>query len=152
MVKIQVYAPEAGLARGVPLARSSYRHSVVTMWRTHSCVPRRHSCRRPVPTDCPYPTSVSRGVSTRHARVRAPLHRAGCEKCGLACPASLQPFAPRFLETAAAATAYLAVLLLLPSLAPAQSMLLRQGWAIQSSADVRASGAVLSTSSFQPNG
>jgi sortase A len=23
-------------------------------WRTHSCVPRRHSCRRPVPSQCPY--------------------------------------------------------------------------------------------------
>src|SRR5580698_3334258 len=33
------------------------------MWRTHSCVPRRHSCVRQV---------VSPGVATRHARVRAP--------------------------------------------------------------------------------
>src|ERR1019366_10376024 len=38
----------------------------------------RHACPRPVPTDCPYPARVSRRVSTRHARVRAPPH----------CPAS----------------------------------------------------------------
>src|SRR5262245_20784409 len=35
-------------------------------WRTHSCVPHRHSCR------CMEP--VSRRVSTRHARVRALRH------------------------------------------------------------------------------
>ncbi len=39
-------------------------------WRTHSCVPRRHSCRRPVPEGA----KASRKVSTRHARVRAPRH------------------------------------------------------------------------------
>ena len=39
------------------------------MWRTHSCVPRRQCCRRPLPGGA----EASRGVSTRHARVRAPL-------------------------------------------------------------------------------
>ena len=68
----------------VTLAGISHRHSAVMKWRTHSCVPRRHSCRRSVPTDCPYPTSVSRRVSTRHARVRAPHDWSICEKSGLA--------------------------------------------------------------------
>src|ERR1017187_6447647 len=30
------------------------------MWRTHSCMPRRHSYRRPVRTGCPFATRVSR--------------------------------------------------------------------------------------------
>ena len=37
-------------------------------WRTHSCVPRRQSCRRLAPQN----EDTSRRVSTRHARVRAP--------------------------------------------------------------------------------
>jgi len=37
-------------------------------WRTHSCVPRRQSCRRLAPQN----EDASRRVSTRHARVRAP--------------------------------------------------------------------------------
>jgi len=37
-------------------------------WRTHSCVPRRHSCRRPLTRG----EEASRKVSTLHARVRAP--------------------------------------------------------------------------------
>src|ERR1035441_2082282 len=53
------------------------------MWRTHSCVPRRQSCRRQGPTDCPILQQVSRRVSTRHARVRAPRHLAACEKSAL---------------------------------------------------------------------
>ena len=46
----------------------------------------------------------------------------------------------------------LATLLLLPIFASAQSMVLRQGWEIQSSAEVHESGSVLSTPSFQPGG
>src|ERR1039457_3443803 len=96
------------------LSRSSHKHSVVMMWRTHSCVPRRHSCRRPVPTDCPYHNRVSRKVSTRHARVRAPLHWATCEKCGLiqtALPPSvrhLQPAAARSVPASRSAKKYVA--------------------------------------------
>ncbi len=38
------------------------------MWRTHSCVPRRQSCRRLAPQN----QDASRRVSTLHARVRTP--------------------------------------------------------------------------------
>jgi len=65
------------------LARISHRLSRATAWRMHSCVPRRHFCRRLVSTLCHYSKHVSRRVSTRHARVRAPRPRAACEKCGL---------------------------------------------------------------------
>src|ERR1700675_529368 len=37
------------------------------MWRTHSCVPRRHSCRRPVPT--PYTRDSMDSINTQ-LRVR----------------------------------------------------------------------------------
>src|ERR1035437_7069263 len=42
--------------------------------------------------------------------------------------------------------------LLLPILASAQSMLLRQNWAIRSSADVTESGSVLSTTAYKAAG
>src|ERR1035438_490100 len=42
-------------------------HADWQMWRTHSCVPRRHSCRRPLPRG----ESVE-GESTPAARGRAP--------------------------------------------------------------------------------
>src|SRR5271157_255012 len=45
--------PEFPLRRRSSLAGSSHRHSTVTMRRTYSSVPRRHSCRRPATTDCP---------------------------------------------------------------------------------------------------
>ena len=45
-----------------------------------------------------------------------------------------------------------AILISLPTFASAQSMVLRQNWAIQSSADVHEAGSVLSTSSFHPAG
>src|ERR1039458_3377841 len=41
------------------------------MWRTHSCVPRRHSCRRPLS----HGAKASSRDSTLHAGVRAPRHR-----------------------------------------------------------------------------
>ncbi len=40
-------------------------------WRTQSCVPRRQSCRRPAGH---FYDRASRRFSTRHARLRAPLH------------------------------------------------------------------------------
>jgi hypothetical protein len=43
-------------------------HYAVAPWRTHSCVPRRQSCRRLV---CELLKALA-GVRTRHARVRAP--------------------------------------------------------------------------------
>jgi exo-1,4-beta-D-glucosaminidase len=46
----------------------------------------------------------------------------------------------------------LAAVFCLPILASAQSMVLRQGWTLQSSAEVRDGGAVLSTTAFQPSG
>src|ERR1035437_8418478 len=42
------------------------------MWRRHSCLPRRHSCRRLPSTLCHNREQVSRRVSTRQAGVPAP--------------------------------------------------------------------------------
>ena len=53
-------------------------------WRTHSCVPRRHSCRRPVTGGA----KASRRVSTLHARVRAPR----CQARGYSWAAALLLF------------------------------------------------------------
>ncbi len=53
------------------------------MWRTHTCVPRRHSWRRSGSDAVFPPDEVSRRVSTRHAWARALRQQAGCEKCGL---------------------------------------------------------------------
>src|ERR1017187_3567505 len=44
------------------------------MWRTHSSVPRRHSCRRPATTESPYATRVSRRVSLDTARTECVRH------------------------------------------------------------------------------
>src|ERR1017187_860439 len=43
-------------------------------WRTHSPVPRRHSCRRPATTECPYATRVSRRVGLDTARTECVRH------------------------------------------------------------------------------
>ena len=51
----------------------------VQMWRTHSCVPRRHSCRRPLDQG----VLASSGDSTRHAGVRAPRQ----QRRSVFCPA-----------------------------------------------------------------
>src|ERR1019366_1556574 len=50
-------------------------------WRRHSCLPRRHSCRRLLSTLCHAREQVSRRVSTRQARVPAPHRPVECEKC-----------------------------------------------------------------------
>jgi GTP-binding protein YchF len=42
------------------LARISHTHSSRAVWRTHSCVPRRHFCRRQDSTLCCWPATVSR--------------------------------------------------------------------------------------------
>src|SRR5674476_1261137 len=51
----------------------------VQMWRTHSCVARRHSCRRPLHQG----VLASSGDSTRHAGVRAPRQ----QRRSVFCPA-----------------------------------------------------------------
>src|ERR1035438_7568634 len=48
-------APRTSSSAALALELSSHGRSVVIPWRTHSCVPRRPSCRRPVPTCCPCP-------------------------------------------------------------------------------------------------
>jgi hypothetical protein len=69
---------------GHALAGISHQCSGALTWRRHSCLPRRHSCRRLLSTLCHAREQVSRRVSTRQARVPAPHRRAECEKCGLA--------------------------------------------------------------------
>jgi hypothetical protein len=70
--RIHYHARHAG---GVLIGRSALREQRGTgrqksqeTWRTHSCVPRRHSCRRRVPRG----KDASRRVSTLHTEVRAP--------------------------------------------------------------------------------
>jgi len=59
----------------------SHRHPVALLrWRTHSCVPRRHSCRRPASTGCPSAIWVSRRVSlvwSRYGAHQCVRHPAG---------------------------------------------------------------------------
>jgi len=50
----------------------------VMMWRGHSCLPRRHSCRRLAPAVCRGGRHGSRRVSTRQAWVPAPQRRVEC--------------------------------------------------------------------------
>jgi len=70
---------------------------MITMWRTHSCVPRRHSCRRPL-GQC---EDASRKVSTRHARVPAPRSRS--RSCFCAAPLLLLLSAPLLAQTVGSA-------------------------------------------------
>ena len=50
---------------GRPLARPSHSWSGAVMWRRHSCLPRRHSCRRLATTLCHHREDVSRRVGKR---------------------------------------------------------------------------------------
>ena len=52
----------------------------------HSCLPRRHSCRRSATALCRTRERVSRRVSTRQTGVSAPHRRVGYEICRLAAP------------------------------------------------------------------
>jgi len=61
---------EADRAKGYTVTEAGVVVVDERMWRTYSCVPRRHSCRRPATQG----EDASGRVSTLHARVRAPRH------------------------------------------------------------------------------
>src|SRR5450756_321530 len=78
------------------------------MWRTHSCVPRRHSCRRPLPHGAP----ASTGVRGLDAARRSACATAATAKLFLRGPLS------KHLEHCCFIRVYLCSSVAIPSLHP----------------------------------